>query len=250
MLLENTTLGYELLINFSQNDGFISVSIAPTGTWPVGAGTTSQFPIPSPTTRPVQLGQTAYSSVDHGQLQNFTDTTTSGLTRYCHFTTAPNGEFFFCKSRVGNGNTDSCVGVWRTVNQQAGDNFNTFLFSTGTLSAFSSTRITQFAWAAGLSTTGSQRTSGGNCIPLSFNSIGSQVNVISVSGPDALTGNHTCLPIEVFDCAPQVAYRGRYPDLYLTNAPTDLSSIPSMSAQVRSTLGRVIVPFVGDAIIA
>jgi hypothetical protein len=110
--------------------------------------------------------------------------------------------------------------------------------------------MSEWAWAAGLTTTNAQRTSGGNVFLASNSSGGSIQNVIASFGVDALSANYNCAPVLVYDAAPVVAYRGRYPDLYYIGTAADLSSIPSATNQIRTNLSRLVVPFVGEPLIA
>lgn len=241
MLLENTTLGLELLLNMSQTSSYLCFSVGPSGTF--SGGTVSACPAPSPTSASVQAGQTGYSSNDGGQTNVFGDTTNLGNTWYAHLTIADNGEFVFATSRVGLGGFPLFLGLWKTTGQQIGDNLNWFVLSgngaaSGRCSP-SQSRLESPVFAASRTPDGSQKSGGGL---VHFYCGG---NMVAGRGVDSINATYNAIECRIIESAPQYTERGTLPDLFIIGDGPVGGSIPNGASQIRTVMGNLVVPFIG-----
>lgn len=245
VLMENTSLGQELLINMSQNAGYLTVSTAITGTF--SGGTVLACPSASNTSAPVQLDQTAYSSGDGGQFYLFLDTTNTGLTNYLHFTCADTGEFWFGMSRAGLGIIFNWISLWKSTGQHVSDNvYNIFLLSsrnTYTRAGLGGTYINGTGFCASRHPNGAQKNNGGILQPYT-NSV-----MVADLGIDSLSGQYNSFPCEIMEYSPTVCRRGSLPDIYQIGTATPGSSIPDSANQIRTVAGGLIIPCIGTPII-
>lgn len=242
ILLENTFLGRELLLNYALNTGYIAMSMGPIGTWPVGAGTVSQFPVASPTSASVQVGQVSYASAEHGQDNYYgTDITSTNTLWRAHFTCADNGEFWYATSRGGTGVFNNFIALAKTTGQQVGDTRNFYFIAVGNSSGRgamgnNSNINTPANWAA-LSPSGSQKSLGG---PVMWAAAGTILQL--GYGLDVLSSQYLSTGVDMIDLAPQYVRRGTIPDWYFIGDAPVGSSVPSMAAQERVIVGNLILP--------
>jgi hypothetical protein len=239
MLLENVALGYEMLVNFSQNDAYLTVALAKTGTF--SGGNATAFPTPNDSTKVVNLRQTAYNATDGGQATVFGDTGVFGMTRYMHMTFAATGEFICWHTRAGLGGAFSAWAAWKSTGQDGADSENLFVLAssndTGGRGAWKYSHVTPAVFSASRQPGGAQKTGGG--VKCSFSGSDSVMNV----GADALTGFFDAEPMNIKEIAPQVVARGQLPDLYMCGTETVGAPIPASGAtQRRVVLGDVIIP--------
>jgi hypothetical protein len=240
MLLENVGLGYELLINYSTTVGCLCVSIAPSG-WFAG-GTLAQFPVCSPTSRSVQLRQTAYAAGGGGEYSLFGDTITFGGVNYFHFTTSATGEFHVAMSRVGTSCLTNWFALWRSVGQITVDTLNTFLLcslSAGTATGRgspSAASIAAPAFCASLQYGNVQKNSGG------VGTLYSSIQQIMDYGVNTITGEYETMSCDIVEVSPVCYRRGALPDIYMIGTATVGGSIPSTVAQERTIMGQLVLP--------
>jgi len=244
ILLENVFSGYELMINFSQNAGYLCMNLAKTGTHQNTGNSTSQFPPASPTNASMQLQKAGYNSVtDGGQSPIFGDTTNFGNTNYNHITLADNGDFLFFMSRAGLGCFTSFVGVWTTTGAQTGDVHNTVVISGDSTASGRGTPGAGFlsgnSFMGYRSPNGTTGTNGG---VITYITSGTQV--VMGQGIDGVSGSYNSAPLDVISLSPQYARRGQLTDIYQVGTAAVGNAIPNSAAQLRTIVGDIIVPFI------
>lgn len=248
MLLENSYLGQEMLINFA---GFgnvnYHVSVAPTGTF--SGGGDAQHPTPSAGSSVVIINQTAYEGENGGMSGFFVDTANTGFVNYLHFTCASTGEFWFAMSRTGANSIYNFISLWKTINQQSIDDKNIFLLSTDVYNGVPDAgRIQTNGFCASRQPSGAQKTYGG-IVNKMVNGGGYMVQAIAGLGVDAINGKYNSIPAEVIEISPQYLYRGYFPDIYVVGGAAVGSSIPSTITQERIIVGNLILPCTGSTLI-
>ena len=244
VLLENSFLGYELLINASQDNGYTCLSMARTGTF--SGGTTAQCAQPSVSTYCIQAGQISWSSNDGGQFNLLRNTTTFGITIYNHFTCADSGEFWFAQTNVGNGSIYNFASIWRTINNQSADVYNTFLISSDVGSArggLNHIRLDAAGCLASRSSTGAQTLYTGIAQPRACGYF------LSEFGVDSINANFFCFQADVIEANPLNIFRGTLPDFHVIGSATIGASIPDSTSQIRTVIGNLVVPCSGTQII-
>lgn len=240
MMLENSGLGLELLLNMSQTSGYMCFSVGKTGTF--SGGTVSACPAPSPTTASVQAGQTTYSSNDGGQLLGFFgDTTVTGGTNYAHIVISPTGEFLFLTSRIGAATFRSFCGLWKSVEPSVGDTNNFFVLAENSYSDVRGAPLIHSAasWCASIQPSGAQKALGGVMVPKD----GGNTPLIATRGVDSISGQYKTFPCHIIEAAPGYYERGTLPDLLQCGTPLVGGSIPNAAAQERTVAGGLIIPF-------
>lgn len=250
-LVENTTLGYELLLNWTAGAGGCSVAIAKSGTFGVGTGsttgTTTQFPLPATAqAATICMNGTAWNSTDAGGYAHFGDTTNLNGVNYVHFTVAATGEFHFEMSRAGLGCFSSFVAVWKTINNAGGDTQNTFLFASDTTATGRGTPGSARASAAGFTSGRTPNTgyltNGGIIYPMAGNT-----TAVALQGTDVLSSAYNATSCDVMSIAPQYLRRGTLPDWHWIGIGPVGGSIPDIATQVRTIIGDLVLPFTAVA---
>ncbi len=242
MLLENVTLGYEMLLGMSTNDGYLCCGIAKSGTYT--GGTVSANPTPSPTTSTILLSQASYNTSDGGQYNLFSDMNFFGNTNYLHMTFADSGEFLVAMSRAGLNCFYNFFAVWKSVGQQVSDTNNMFVLAcdataTGRGSPTSG-RLGTSAFCASVTPNNLQKSGGGL---VTYQSNGT--NLVAGLGVDSIDAQYNAIPCSVIETTPQHVKRGTLPDLYQVGDGPVGGSIPTGAAQIRTVMGSMIVPFIG-----
>lgn len=239
MLLENVALGYELLLNFSTNDAYMTFSIGKSGCFT--GGSVSACPVPTTTQTCTQAGQAGYNTSDNGQVSFFGDTTNFGNTMYAHFTCADTGEFHFGMSRVGLGTLFNWVGIWASQGYQVGDTNAMFVLSGDTTTtgrgAMNAARIATSAFCASRQPNGNQKSNGG--IAVAFTA---STNIFNAQTVDAINAQYKAAALTVLDLSPQYVSRGSLIDMYIMSEGPVAASIPTAAAQERVLFGNLIAP--------
>jgi hypothetical protein len=250
MLLENTTLGYELLIHYPATAINIGIILAKSGNFTAGTGNNTTNPTPSSPVQGIALGQGTISAGGESPIGFWGNSTGGfiGSVMYFHFTVADTGEFHFETSMQGYNPTAGTypflqfVAVWKTTGQQTGDTNNCFLFFdalTTTRGVCQGARIVLSAFAACTTPSNVQQIIGGIAVADTGN-----VLPLNVYGTDALSGNFLSWPCDFYGVTPQLCRRGSFPDIYLISAAAVASSVPSTSSQIRIVIGDMVWPFI------
>ena len=241
ILLENTTLGMELMLNFSQNadSGYVCWSAGKSGAF--SGGTANTCPNASAGVTSFQLGQVAYSAGDGGQIAAWVDST-FGSTFRGHITVAPNGEFWWAASRGGSGCFCFFGSLWVTTGQQAGDPYNQFLLGQSNGSTGRGTAIAGYleaqAFCSSRAPGGAQAGAGGLVLPRAGGSA-----IVTGLGTDALSGAYNAVKLDVWQYSPQYVRRGTLPDWYACGTEAVGAPIPAAGAgQERVVIGDLILP--------
>lgn len=239
IILQNTALGYQFLISLSSNvPEYIRLAIAPIAT-PFSGGSISNSPTSSAEVCAANNSQG--SSVKSYIMPPITNT--SGSHRMHITTNATDGQFWLMTSAPGSGMFQSFLGVVRTTNADVADTRNVFIV----WHSYASAPGALWSWTdsndtvKGLVPSGAVMTSGG---------FGPAPQYGSSSYPgttDTFTGKYSSYQIEIMSLTPQLAYRGTVPDLIGTGSVGVGNCVPSAAALERIVVGRVLVPFVGDA---
>lgn len=246
ILLENTFLGRELLLNFSGTPGHITFAHGPIGCY--GGGSLTNTPVPSPTVASLHLNQVAWEGSQSGHYSFFRDFANTGLTRFCHFTCADTGEFWFCSTRTGLGEIHNWLCLWKSADNHVSDTKNFFTLcsdpSNG-LGGLNFSRLSTATFCASIQSNGSQKTAGGIVTGLA----GGANSILNASA-DSLSGLYNTIRAEIFEVLPSVQKRGYLPDIYFSGVgPTAGSSIPSAASQQRIFAGGgIILPCTGSAL--
>lgn len=246
-LFENTATGYELLLNLSNTDGNLSVTIGITGSFG-GSSSTSQMPTASLAANVVSLGNTAWEVTNAGHYAMFGGTTTFGGQNYVHFTCAASAsaDFHFCMSRPGLDCFTSWIAAWRTSGTQVGDNrYNMFTLA-GTTTATgrgtpSSSNISAAAFVGSRQVNGQAKSAGGILCPTI-----ASTQFVMLQSVDSIDGKYNAEKMEIGDLTPNYTRRGVLPDLYMVGTGPVGGSIPTTSAQERIIIGDMIVPWTGS----
>jgi hypothetical protein len=242
-LFENTTLGYELLINFSATAGYLGGGIAHTGTFTVGSGSPTAHPIATAASV-VCLGQNTFDTTSGGQYPIFGDTSVTGAVNYFHFTCADTGEFHCEMSHATEGCFSSFIGVWASTGAQAGDNNNMFLLSGDTAATgrgvWAVSRYGNSAACASRQPSGVQKSGGGIVVPY----YGASSSVVAGQGVDSISSNYLAAPVDIIEVSPVYVRRGTLPDLYIVGTAPVGGSIPNTTSQIRTVIGDMIFPFI------
>lgn len=240
MLLENTALQLECLINFSNSPGSLAMQFTHPGNFT--GGSTTNHPVPSEISKCVGLSQVTFEVNNAGQHTLLYDTATLNGTNYFHFVCADSGEFWVGSSRVGLGFLTSFAALWKCVGGEASDTlYNRFVLSSASEAssnpgAMTAGRLGAATSCASTQVTGVAKTAGGLVVPTAG---GSPIGGVGV---DIRTGKYITMPLSVVEVTPDVLYRGYLPDLYLTGSSPPGASIPVASPQLRTQTGHLIVP--------
>ncbi len=242
MLLENVAFGQELLFNWTQNDGYTALDLAPTGTF--SGGGAQAFPTANSSNNVVTLAKTAYNGTDAGQYNGlFGDYGTTGGVNYLHFTCSDTGEFYFTASRAGGTAFTSFFGVWRTTGQNVGDLNNLFMFASNSVG--NTGRGTPInGWVNG---NGFVSSRGPNGVPtVNEGCLVEYINgsaYILSQGADSITSKFDVAPIQIACTSPQRARRGSLIDVYIVAADTIGAPIPAVGpTQERIIIGDTMWP--------
>ena len=236
ILLQNTTLGYQVCIDCASASN-ASVGFAASETInPFSGGTTL--------TRPTAAAEICMGTTATGPTALFTFITDQATLNfnYTHYVTSNDGTFFYLTSRTGNTRFTSFMALQKTINNRVSDTRNIFVLG----SSLNSTR--------GSPNMGAHATVGG-CIGRNPNGLANTAGGIQrtdmfaasiysgTSGVDALTGNYLAFPCHVASLGTQISYRGELPDFYSVGTATVGGSVPTAAAQERIIAGDFIIPF-------
>jgi hypothetical protein len=244
ILMENTNINTECMVNFSGTAANISVHYGPTGLFTGGSRT--QCPQPSDITKSLGLSQTAYENSQGGQFALFYDYTLTGNTHWFHFTCADSGEFWVGGTRSGLGWFHNFMALWQCANGEATDTvYNRFVLTNtseaaSTPGAMAVGRLNSAAACASIQVAGVQKSSGGLVLPIAGGTAVPGVNV------EAQTAKYISNGLSVVELTPNINYRGVLPDLHATGSSPPGTSIP-LTSQVRTQTGHLIVPFTDTA---
>jgi len=235
---ENTTLGYQIVIDCLNGAQNIVIAVAPIAA-PFTGGTTTARPT---NTAAEFLWNT--TSTGDSSVQFLADVVT-GNSNYTHFACAEDGQFFFLVSRSGFGVFTTFVALQKTTGTS--DTRNVFLLGHSQTSSRGAPAIS----TVGASVLGCV---GRNPNGVAVSTAGGVDRVYAGASEyygtgiltDAVSGKYNVVACSVWSTtAGQAAYRGILPDLYAVPSVTVGSSIPSAAAQTRLVAGDFIIPFPG-----
>lgn len=239
--LENTTLGYQMVIDLvnatDTNANFVFTKVST----PFAGGST--------TARPANAAAefiAGSTSTGSPTVQFISDQ--SAGSHYSHFVCADDGQFFLLFSRAGSGRFQTFLALQKSINAGAGDTHNVFaIFGTDNTAR----GVPSVSFNAGTQTGCVAREpdgtipAGGGMLRMHF---GTQTdyNGSGNAGTDAVTGKYSTFPCLVASCSSgQFSVRGTIPDMYHITTATVGSSIPSAAAQERIVAGDFVLPMPG-----
>jgi len=241
MWLENTTLGYQIVIDcIDATNTNISLRAASAATGAYTGGSLTNAPTSAEDF--VWSSTTATAS----EMALWMSDVTTGGTQNTHFAVAANGEFQFFASRAGQSRVHVYMALAKTTGGPAGDVRNVFLIGGSLASARGMPSANALATPAGCS--------GRNPNGVATMTQGGIVGHIAAGltlygngsgfGADSITGLYNSVALQVWGAvAGSYSYRGLLPDMYtVTPGVAVATSIPSAAAMTRTVLGDIIVP--------
>lgn len=239
--LENTTLGYQLVIDCINSDTSCVFAMTKTSQPFTGGSATAR---PSNASFEVLAGTT---STGNSPVTFISDQ--SAGTHQTHFVTADDGQFFFASSRTGAGLAQTFLALQKSVDGGAGDTHNVFWIFNSTTSGRGAPNLASITG----STAGCVAREPDGTTPTGgmWRPYFGGYDITGVSGggvTDALTGKYNAAPCAVAcSSAGQTAYRGKIVDMYHVGQANIGISIPSATSQERTIFGDFIIPMPGVA---
>lgn len=241
ILLQNTTLGYQLLLDFCTTSvSQVRVAITPTTHPFVLAGTATHSP--PVTTKSVAWAQSADSV---SSTTSMTSDVSAPTVHYCSITFDDSGEFWWITHRNGIAYCTGGMALFRLIDTAPNDQYSVFLFGGSTGGGYNNGK----GWPSeyptnamnGQSPIGTAASGGAAYAQIGSNQFG----IVATFFVDDFTDKAYYWPVRVWSISPLV-YRGKIPDAYNVAHAGVGASVPSVSGQTHIILGTEAIPFVGN----
>lgn len=237
--LENATLGYQIVVE--------CINATNTNWCVAAARIATPFTGGSLTLRPTSTEEFLWNSTSTGPTStSFLADTTTGAVCYTHDVADENGNFCFWASRVGTGIVHLQVALQTTI--EAPDSRSTFWVGNASTTSRGAGGAAQIAAAAagcvGRAPNGTAIVSQGGALNMTAGGTALLTNAAYTT--DSNSGLYNALPLTVWSGQTTLAYRGRIPDVYSTNAPVG-EPITSAGIVTRTVVGDYVWPCPGVA---
>lgn len=250
ILLKNTTLGYQFLIDCNntsnQNLRYAACPISN----PFSSGTPSSAPENTAYEIDARASNTSKATTVINVFAGYINQYISGAPAlYMHYTTTEDGQFYAFISKAGSGVFYGALALLKTINAHPSDINNVFLISDDTTSnrgVWQNSGVINSYYTVCRYPSGAYMTNGGLGPNPVYAGYGYMADGAAQDrNVDTLTATYNVYQAEIQGMLPSPLYRGIIPDLYITGGGLIGSCIPSPAACERTIVGSMIVPFIG-----